>query len=111
VKAERGSLRAGTEAPETGERVEVLSAGAGWRVEQILSGALAEPVDDLLDHEEWVVVIDGAAVVEIESSAIEMRAGDWLRIGPGVPHRVLSTNPGTSWLAVHLPAGLARTPR
>lgn len=102
---ERGSLRPATDAPETGERVEVLSAGSGWRVEQILSGTLPEPVDDLLDHEEWVVVLAGAAVVEIESTPVSMRTGDWIRIGPGVPHRVISTDPGTSWLAVHLPTG------
>jgi cupin 2 domain-containing protein len=105
VSVERGSILPGTEAPTTGERVEVLSAGPGWRVEQILSGTLSEPVADLLDHEEWVVVLDGAAVVEIEADALELQDGDWIRIGAGVPHRVLSADPGTRWLALHVSLG------
>ena len=104
MSTEHGSLRPPTAAPETGELVEVLSSGTGWRVEQILSGRLTGPVEDLLDHEEWVTVLAGAAVVEIESLPRTMRTGDWVRIGPGVAHRVLSAEPGTSWLAVHLPA-------
>jgi cupin 2 domain-containing protein len=101
---ERGSLQPPSSAPVSGELVEVLSEGPGWRVEQILSGTLPQPVDDLLDHEEWVVVLAGAAVVEIDAASQTMRPGDWLRIGRGIAHRVLSADPGTSWLAVHLPA-------
>lgn len=104
MPTEHGSLRPPSAAPASGEAIEVLSAGAGWRVEQILSGELPEPFEDLLDHEEWVVVLAGAAVVEVESTPMPMAAGDWLRIGRGVGHRVVSTEPGTSWLAVHLPA-------
>jgi hypothetical protein len=97
-----GRLRAPGTAPATGERTEVLSAGAGWRVEQILSGRLDAPVDDLLDHVEWVMVVHGHAQLDLSGRVLELDAGDWVRIGPGLPHRVLSAEPGTSWLAVHV---------
>ena len=102
VSTERGRLRPPTAAPAMGEQVEALASGPGWRIEQILSGRLAAPVEDLLDHEEWVVVLAGAATLDIDGVGESLAAGDWLRVRPGVPHRVVSTQPGTSWLAVHL---------
>jgi cupin 2 domain-containing protein len=102
---ERGSILPADAAPEVGERVVPLSSGEDWRIEQILSGVLAEPVDDLLDHEEWVLVVEGSALMEVDGRPVGLARGDWIRLGPGIPHRVLTTQPGTSWLAVHLPPG------
>ncbi len=79
-----------------------LSVGEAWRAEQILSGVLRSPVEDLLDHEEWVVVLEGSAELEIEGELEVLRRGDWIKLDPGVRHRVLSTTRGTSWLAFHL---------
>jgi cupin 2 domain-containing protein len=111
VSARRGRLRPPSAAAPAGELVEVLASGQGWRIEQILSGRLAEPVADLLDHEEWVVVLAGAATLDVDGVPEALGAGDWLRLEPGVPHRVLSTQPGTSWLAVHVgPAAGERAP-
>ncbi len=107
---EHGSLLPAQAAPEVGERVFQLSSGEGWRVEQILSGALPEPVDDLLDHDEWVLVVEGSAVLEVDGTRVDLDRGDWLRLGRGIPHRVLTARPGTSWLAVHVPPETARGP-
>ncbi len=103
MNLEGGSLFAGSSAPDVGERVHRLSTGAGWWIEQILSGTLAAPVDDVLDHEEWVVLMEGSAVLEVDGTVVTLDRGDWIRLGPGTPHRVRTTRPGTSWLAVHLP--------
>jgi cupin 2 domain-containing protein len=105
VSIERGTLRPAWSGPAAGEETVILSAGSTWRVEQILSGALVRPLEDLLDHEEWVVVLEGGAELEVDGEREVLRGGDWIRLGPGVPHRVLSTQPGTSWLAVHVGAG------
>jgi cupin 2 domain-containing protein len=82
--------------------VDVVASGHGWRIEQILTGQMEQPIEDLLDHEEWVTVLAGAATLEIAGRTEFVETGDWLRLGPGVPHRVLSAEPGTSWLAVHI---------
>jgi hypothetical protein len=100
--AERGALLPPSAAPAEGERVEMVAAGATWRIEQILTGHLAEPAEDLLDHDEWVMIVHGSAQVDVDGQLAHLNAGDWLRLRPGVPHKVLSAEPGTTWLAVHL---------
>lgn len=85
--------------------MEILARGGTWRIEQILSGELAEPVADCLDHDEWVVVLAGAAVLDVDGAEVRMAEGEWIHLPPGVPHRVRSTERPTSWLAVHLGVG------
>ncbi len=73
---------------------------SGAVVEQILSGELDAPADYLQDHDEWVVVLSGGATLIVEGTTIDLSAGEWLLLPRGVPHRLESTVPGTSWLAV-----------
>lgn len=54
------------------------------------------------DTDEWVVVLHGAAVVEVEGERIDLNAGDWVFLPAGVPHSVVRTEAGTNWLAVHI---------
>jgi len=107
VATTRGRLRPPSSAPSAGESVEILARGATWRIEQILSGELAQPVEDRLDHDEWVVVLAGAAVLDVDGVEVTMAEGEWIHLPAGVPHRVRSTARPTSWLAVHLGAGPA----
>ncbi|HEX5587129.1 MAG TPA: cupin domain-containing protein [Acidimicrobiia bacterium] len=95
-----GTLAAPSSAPSRGEATFPLATGLGFSVEQILSGALAEPVDYLQAHDEWVVVLAGSAVLEVDAEPRELRAGDWLLLPASAPHRLVTTEPGTSWLAV-----------
>ncbi len=78
----------------------MLADGEGFRVEQILSGRLAAPQDYVQDHDEWVVVLAGGAVLEVDGVAHELGVGDWWLLPAGTPHRLVRTEPGTSWLAV-----------
>ena len=72
-------------------------------VEQILSAAADEPVDHLQDADEWVAVVAGAAVTEVEGECLELGPGHWVFLPARTPPpRVLRTAAGTSWLAVHL---------
>lgn len=100
---EWGSLGHRRDAPEAGERLETIASGAGWRIEQILSGRLDGPVDDVLDHTEWALVLDGASELEVDGVVHRLAAGDWVLLSAGVPHRVLTADPGTRWLTVHVP--------
>src|SRR4051812_23784867 len=58
--ADRGRLAPSSAAPATGERVDVLYQGAGTLIEHILSSAVVEPVDYDQDHDEWVLLVEGA---------------------------------------------------
>jgi cupin 2 domain-containing protein len=98
----RGRLEPTVNAPETGERVEVLVEQPGLTVEQILSGSLTEQLRFDQDHDEWVLVVEGAARLVVDGSEVELGAGDWLFLPARCVHTLVETQPGTSWLAVHL---------
>jgi len=100
-----GRLADVSSAPPVGERTQVLVAAHGFTVEQILSGRLDAPVADDQDHDEWVVVLEGGAVLEIDGVERTMARGDWLLLPARVPHRLISTQIGTSWLAVRSQPG------
>ena len=98
----RGRLEPGAGAPAEGERLTPLVELPGATIEQILSGTLPEPVSFEQAHDEWVVVLEGRARLLVDGDELELEAGDWLLLPAGCPHTVLETQPGTSWLAVHL---------
>jgi uncharacterized cupin superfamily protein len=96
----RGTVDEPDTAPVTGERTVAVAAARGFTIEQILSGTLPAPVEYLQDHDEWVVVLAGGAVLEVDARRCELRAGDWLLLPAGTPHRLVTTKANTSWLAV-----------
>jgi len=95
-----GRLHDDDEMPSEGERTILLATGRGFAVEQILTGRLGAPVEYVQDHDEWVVVVDGAAVLEIEGAEHALTRGDWILLPAALPHRLVRAEPGTSWLAV-----------
>jgi cupin 2 domain-containing protein len=99
-----GRLRDGASAPPSGEAVERLLALPGVAIEQILSGALDAPLEVRQEHDEWVVLLAGSASLVVAGGEVELAAGDWLFLPAGVQHTVVSTAPGSSWLAVHVGA-------
>ena len=101
----RGRLEPGEAAPKLGERFVPLAELGGVRVEQILSGTLAEQPSFEQGHDEWVLLVEGAARLRVDGEELELRPGDWLLLPAGCPHTVLETEPGTSWLALHARPG------
>ena len=95
-----GRLSDGTAAPTHGERTIALADGHGFIVEQILSGQLSAPVDYLQEHDEWCVVLDGEALLEVDGTPHALARGDWLLLPAKVPHRLVRTEGGTNWLVV-----------
>jgi cupin 2 domain-containing protein len=100
----RGNLFSGPPAPETGERFEDLLRCRQVRIERILSSD--QPDQTLYDQaqDEWVVLLQGSARLELEGEVLELGAGDFLFIPAHQRHRVLQTSstPPCLWLAVHL---------
>jgi cupin 2 domain-containing protein len=102
VSVSRGRLADPAETPERGERADEIVRHRNLVVEQILSGTLDGPADYVQDQDEWVVLVAGAAVLEVDGERLDLRARDWVLLPAGTPHRLVSTEPGTEWLAVHL---------
>jgi cupin 2 domain-containing protein len=99
------SLFDGLGAAAPGELVETLLAASRFRMERIISHGHASPPDFWYDQEEheWVLLVRGAARLQFESGALEMKAGDFLNIPAHTRHRVEWTTPDepTVWLAIH----------
>jgi cupin 2 domain-containing protein len=53
-------------------------------------------------QDEWVAVLAGAAVLDLDGERLDLGPGDWAFLPAGVSHTVVETAAGTSWLAVHL---------
>lgn len=107
----RGTLDPASAAPANGERMATLLAHGHVVIEQILSSAAVEPELYDQDQDEWVVVLHGAATLQILAPAdapstadesVDLGPGDWLFLPAHTRHRVVQTEQGTTWLAVHL---------
>lgn len=91
------------------ELTSVLAESQHVRIERIVSTGQGSPDDfwyDQSEHE-WVVVLQGAAVLEFEDNRqLPMNAGDHVLISAHERHRVQSTSPDetTVWLAVFFTA-------
>ena len=92
--------------PEAAERLEILLAQPGLRIERIVSSGQASPPGFWYDQPEtaWVLRVSGEALLRFadETEARRLRPGDWLCIAPRRRHRVewTAANPPTVWLAV-----------
>ena len=72
------------------------------RIERILSSARIESTHYQQAQDEWVVLIEGRALLDVEGETLELKRGDYLFLPGGTPHRVVEVSQGALWLAVHL---------
>jgi mannose-6-phosphate isomerase-like protein (cupin superfamily) len=98
----RGSLWPGSSAPLRGEFERHLTTAHGLAIRQVLSGELDRPIEYLQDTDEWALVMSGSASLVVDGEMLELEAGDWVWLPAGTPHRLVRTEPGTSWVTVHL---------
>lgn len=88
--------------PAQGERFDTLLTHRNLVIERIVSGADIQPVEYVQPQDEWVLLVQGAAVMDVAGTRTALGAGDYLFLPAGTPHRVESCEPGTLWLAIHL---------
>lgn len=74
----------------------------GTTIETILSSS--DPDTHLYDqpHDEWVVLLEGTAELDVDGERMSLVGGDWLLLPARTPHRLLATSAGARWLAVHV---------
>lgn len=90
------------------ERIDELLSNGAVRIERIESHGHRAPSDPTgwfdQDEDEWVIVLTGAGRLQIEgvAEAIELRAGDAVRLPAHTRHQVAWTDPEqpTVWIAV-----------
>jgi cupin 2 domain-containing protein len=103
-----GDIFANIPHEKAAEQLADLASFPGVRIERIVSNGQASPPGFWYrqDWTEWVLVLSGSAalLIEGESVARRLRAGDWIELPPRLRHRVESTDADapTVWLAVHI---------
>ena len=103
---ESGNLFDQSSSHPAGEFIEELLRGSSFRLERIVSTGQATPAGQWYDQPdaEWVVLLSGAARLQIEDEPAEheLLPGDYVLIAPHRKHRVEWTDPQkpTVWLAI-----------
>lgn len=97
-----GNLFVDADAPADGERFETLLAHRNLVVERIVSSAAITPAEYVQTQDEWVVMLQGEATLEVAGKTFALRSGDYLFLPAGTPHTVRHVSNGALWLAVHL---------
>ncbi len=88
--------------PKTGEIFEKLYENIDVLIEKIISSNKQEGKLYNQDHDEWVILMEGEAMLLIAEDEIILKKGDFLLIEKNTPHKVLKTKKGTLWLCVHV---------
>ena len=87
--------------PSSGEDFKTLFEGKDIKIVRIVSSDDLEPQEYCQEEDEFVILLQGRAVLELEGREIVLNSGDTLYIPKKQKHKVLQTKKGTLWLAVH----------
>ena len=102
MRMQIGNLFTDSEPPRDGERVDALLTHRNLVIERIISSADFASKEYVQSQDEWVVLMSGAAVLQISGQRVSLKAGDYLFLPAHTPHTVEQASSGALWLAVHL---------
>ena len=97
-----GNLFTDAAPPQKGERFDTILSHRNLIIERIISSSDITPQEYVQLQDEWVLLVQGEADLRVDGKLIALKAGDYLFLQAGVPHRVERTSEGAMWLAVHL---------
>lgn len=96
------NLFADAKAPSAGERFDALLKHRNLVVERIVSSGSVAPTEYMQPQDEWVLLLQGEATLEVSGRPVQLRSGDHLFLPANTPHVVRHVTNGAIWLAVHL---------
>ena len=88
--------------PEDNETFTTLLEHKNIKINRIVSAENIEPIEYRQEEDEWLVVIEGEAILSLNGKEQKLSKGDTLFIPAKIPHTVLKTQEGTVWLTVHI---------
>ena len=88
--------------PEKDELFDTLLSYKNIEIVRIISSDRLEKKEYCQDGDEWVVVLEGEALLSLAGEKKRLKRGDSLFIPAETTHRVLETKRGTLWIAVHI---------
>ncbi len=72
------------------------------KIELINSNSVVNGESYQQEQDEWILLLEGEATLEVEGTKHILKTGDYLFIPTQTVHRVLFTDKKTLWLAVHI---------
>ncbi len=94
------NLSEGERAAENNEVFSTLFQNKMLKIESIRSSLKTPGQLYNQDQDEWVLLLEGEAKIEIINEIRTIRSGDYLFLPKHTLHRVLSTSENALWLAV-----------
>lgn len=91
--------------PANGERFDALLQHKNLVIERISSSTNIPQTQYVQAQDEWVLLVKGAAEIEIDGKTESLKPGDYVFLPANTPHCVRKVSEGTLWLAVHLHPG------
>ncbi|WP_456433125.1 cupin domain-containing protein [Nitratifractor sp.] len=88
--------------PVNGETFTTLLEHKNVKIIRIVSSDAPDRKFYRQEEDEWVVILEGSAVLEIDGKRHRLQRGESVFLPAGTPHRVLETASGTIWLAIHI---------
>ncbi|MCK9372860.1 MAG: cupin domain-containing protein [Sulfuricurvum sp.] len=70
------------------------------KIEGIRSHLTRPGIEYFQQEDEWVILLEGAAQLEMDGELRRLQKGDFLFIPRHTPHRVLSTSNDALWIAI-----------
>jgi len=87
------------------ELFEDIIATNDIRIERIVSDGHTSPKSGWYESKqnEWVIILQGEAILEFEALHVELQVGDYFNIKSGTKHKVsyTSADEQTIWLAIY----------
>jgi len=87
--------------PNIGEEFTTLFENKNIQIVKIVSSDKVEPKEYCQKENEFVFLLEGEATLEIDGKNKTLKKGDYIYIPSNTLHRVIKTQKGTLWLAIH----------
>jgi len=87
--------------PNIGEDFATLFKEKNIEITRIVSSDKLEIKEYNQSRDEFVILLEGSAKLEIKGRVKELKKGDYLYIPAHTKHKVLQTSKGTLWLAIY----------
>jgi cupin 2 domain-containing protein len=84
------------------ENFQTLLKHKNVEIKTIISNTLSTPQTFTQECDEWVVVLQGCAKIEMDGIIHKLKKGDTLFIEANKRHRLLKTKKVVVWLAVYI---------
>jgi len=91
--------------PASGERFDTLLAHRNLVIERIASTSRITSQLYVQQQDEWVMLVQGDAMLDVAGRQVALAAGDYLFLPAQTPHTLLRVSDGALWLALHLSHG------